>query len=159
VAALIAVPFVVTTARMLLVYYLNNRYCFPQKYYFWQSAAAPVLAGVAHYFVLRWVTGLIWQRDELTSILILLIAILPAFPMYAFFYGLFGGWDEDTLAEFGRGTNLSGFARPMARAFFQATAFGARLSPIHGRFPMTLHEQAVEEAASLTQEKVSFLSD
>ena len=159
VTALIAVPFITTTTRMLLVYYLNNRYCFPQKYYFWQSAAAPFLAASAHFLVLRGVTGLIWQGDELTSILILLIAILPAYPLYAFFYGLFGGWDDNTLAEFGRGTNLSGFARPMTRLFYHATKLGTRVSPLHARFPITIYELARAEAASLTKEKVSFVQD
>jgi O-antigen/teichoic acid export membrane protein len=157
--ALIAVPYITTTIRMLLVYYLNNRFCFPQKYYFWQSAIAPILAGIAHYLVLRWVTELIWRRDELTSILILLIAMLPAYPLYAFFYGLMGGWDQNTLAEFSRGTKLSGFARPMARLFYRATELGARISPLHNRFPITIFEPAMAEADSLTKEKVSFLQD
>jgi hypothetical protein len=109
--------------------------------------------------VLRGVTGLIWQGDELTSILILLIAILPAYPLYAFFYGLFGGWDDNTLAEFGRGTNLSGFARPMTRLFYHATKLGARISPLHAHFPVTIYELARAEAASLTKEKVSFVQD
>ncbi|HEX7976517.1 MAG TPA: hypothetical protein VF498_19055, partial [Anaerolineales bacterium] len=116
--------------------------------------AAPLLAGAAHFGVLRWITGLIWQGDQVTSVLIFLIGILLSYPLYAFFYGLFGGWDDGTLAELRRAADMSSFMRPMARLFWAATALGARFSPLHGRFPITIIANAQEEAALLTQEKV-----
>ena len=41
----------------------------------------------------------IWQGDQITSVLIFFIGILLSYPLFAFFYGLFGGWDDETLAE------------------------------------------------------------
>ncbi|MBO9371390.1 MAG: hypothetical protein J7575_09950, partial [Chloroflexi bacterium] len=129
----------------------------PQRFYFWQSLGAPLLAGTAHYLVLRWLTGLIWQGDQITSVLIFFIGILPSFPLFAFFYALFGGWDEETLTEVRRAVNLTGFVRPLAWLFWGASALGARLSPLHGRFPITIRPTALEEARSLTEERVRLI--
>ena len=104
--------------------------------------------------MLRWLTGLIWQGDQVTSMLIFLIAILLSYPLFAFFYGLAGGWDDDTLAELRQAVDLSNFMRPLAFVFWKATAFGARLSPLHNRFPIDIRAAAVEEAQSLTVERV-----
>ncbi len=51
------------------------------------------------YALLRWLGGLLWKEDALTSVLIFFLRVLPSFPIYMFLYGLFGGWDRDTLAE------------------------------------------------------------
>ncbi len=156
---LLAVPFITTPVRILLGYTLNHRYCFPQRYYFWQSLAAPLLAAASHYLLLRNLTGLIWQPDEIHSVLILIIVLIPSFPIFAFLYGLFGGWDVDTLEVFDRGTRLTSFMRPIARLIFQATALGARISPLHNRFPFSNHSEAMAEAQALTEERVSLVGD
>jgi O-antigen/teichoic acid export membrane protein len=152
---LLAVPFITLPTRILLAYWLNHRYCFPQKVYLWQTLAAPILAGGVHYAILRLLTGLIWRQNELTSIIILVIALIPSYPLYSFLYGLFGGWDANTLSVFDRGTRLSSFMRPFTRLFYHSSALGARFSPLHGRFPFTNHEAAMAEADSLTQERVA----
>jgi O-antigen/teichoic acid export membrane protein len=152
---LLAVPFITLPTRIILGYLLNHRYCFPQKVFYWQTLAAPVLAGAVHFFILRVLTGWIWQRDEITSILILVIALIPSYPLYSFLYGLFGGWDTNTLTVFDRGTKLASFMRPFTRLFYHSTALGARLSPLHNRFPFTNHDAAIAEAESLTRERVA----
>jgi O-antigen/teichoic acid export membrane protein len=151
---LLAVPFVTVPIKIILGYLLNHRFCFPQKFFFWQSLAAPLLAGGTHYLVVRGLTGLIWQQDELTSIIILVIALIPSYPLYSFLYGWFGGWDANTLEVFDRGTRLTSFMRPFTRLFYHASALGARFSPLHDRFPFTNHAAAIAEAQSLTQERV-----
>jgi O-antigen/teichoic acid export membrane protein len=154
---LLAVPFITVPMRILLGYALNHRYCFPQRFYFWQSVGAPLLAGGAHFAVVRLVSGWIWQQDELSSILILVFALIPSYPLYAFLYGFFGGWDTNTLAVFDRATQLASFMRPFTRFFFHASALGARISPLHNRFPISIHQAAMSEAKSLTAERVSLL--
>jgi len=155
ITALIIAYFVGLLSKDFAAYILNNRLCYRQRFYFWQSLAAPLLAGATHFAVLRWFTGLIWQGDQITSVLIFLIGILFSYPLYAFFYGLFGGWDDDTLAELQHAANMSNFMRPLARLFWASTAQGARLSPLHGRFPISIRQAAIEEANSLTQERVN----
>jgi len=154
ISGLIAAYFVGLLTKVLLSYAIDHRLCFPHRYYAWQSLAAPALAGAAHFAVLRWVTGLIWRGDQVTSIIILLVGLLPSLPLFAFLFGLAGGWDDDTLAEVRQSVNLTSFARPLAWLFWAATALGARISPLHGRFPITIRAAAVEEAAALTAQRV-----
>ncbi len=154
---LLAVPFVTVPVRILLGYLINHRFCFPQRFYFWQTLAAPILAGGVHFTILRVLTGFIWRGDEITSILILVVVLLPSYPLYAFLYGLFGGWDTNTLEVFDRGTRLASFMRPFTRLFYRATALGARISPLHNRFPFSNHADAMAEARSLTEERVSLV--
>jgi O-antigen/teichoic acid export membrane protein len=153
--ALILAYFVGLLSKGLVAYYVNHRLCYRQRFFAWQSVIAPLLAGAAHYGWLRWFTGLIWRQDQITSVLIFLVGILLSYPIYIFLYGLAGGWDRDTLAELDSATALTGFARPLARVFYASTALGARLSPLHNRFPVTIREAALAEARSLTQERVS----
>jgi hypothetical protein len=153
--ALIIAYIVGTLARGIAVYFINSRVCFPLRYYAWQSLAAPLLACAAHAVLLRWITGLIWQGDEITSILVFLVGILFSYPLYAFLYGLAGGWDDGTLDEFRRAGELLPFLRPMARLFWRSSALGARISPLHNRFPITIRGEALTEAESLTAEKVN----
>jgi O-antigen/teichoic acid export membrane protein len=155
ITALILAYFIGLLTKGIVAYQLNHRICYPQRFYFWQSLAAPLLAGAAHYGVLRWITGLIWQQDQVTSIIIFLIGILFSYPLFAFFYGLFGGWDDATLGEVRHTVALSGFMSRMSWLFWAASALGARISPLHNRFPIDIRQAALEEARMLTQERVS----
>jgi hypothetical protein len=72
-----------------------------------------------------------------------------------FLYGLFGGWDTDTLAELKDAVSLTGAIKWLARwGFYEPAAFGARLSPLYNRFPISNRAEAMREAEALTQEKV-----
>jgi len=141
-------------SKDIVAYWVNHRVCYPQRFYFWQSLGAPLLATAAHWAVLRWSMGLLWKGDQISSVLIFFIGILPSYPLYMFFYGLFGGWDDDTLGELRRAVNLSSFMKPFAWLFWASTAFGARISPLHGRFPIDIRQAALAEAHSLEQERV-----
>jgi hypothetical protein len=37
---------------------------------------------------------------------------------------------------------------------YEPTALGARLSPLNGRFPITIRTEAMKEAEALTKERV-----
>jgi hypothetical protein len=72
-----------------------------------------------------------------------------------FLYGLFGGWDKDTLSELKEAVTLTGRARLLTNwGIYQPTALGARISPLNNRFPITNRPEAMEEARLLTEEKV-----
>ena len=104
--------------------------------------------------LLRWVTGLIWKSDEISSVVIFLIGVLPSLPVYMFLYGLAGGWDVDTLEELHDAVALTGFAKPLVWVIWKSTDLGAKLSPIHARFPISIRPAAMLEARDLTLEKV-----
>jgi O-antigen/teichoic acid export membrane protein len=152
--ALIIAYFVGLLAKGASAYFINHRACYPQKFYFWQSLIAPLLAGAAHFALVNWISGMIWQGDEITSILIFFIGILPSFPIYMLLYGFFGGWDNATLAELKQAMELTGTVKPLAWIVYQSTALGARVSPLTNRFPITIRSNAMEEAKALTIEKV-----
>ena len=155
VTALIIAYFVGLFSKGIAAYFINHKICFPQRFFTWQSLTVPLLAGAVHYAILRWLTGLIWQRDQITSMLIFLIGVLPSFPLFMFLYGLFGGWDDGTLDEVKSAVALTGFVQPLVHwGFYLPTQLGARLSPLHGRFPITIRAAALEEARKLTNEKV-----
>lgn len=151
---LIAAYFVGLLSKDFLAYLINHRLCFPQRFYFWQSFAAPVFAGAVHYGFLRWFTALIWKGDQITSVLIFFIGILLSYPLFAFLYGLFGGWDEGTLKDLQRAVDLSNFMRPLSLIFWRATSLGASLSPLNDRFPIEIRQAALLEARGLTEERV-----
>ncbi len=151
---LIIAYFIGLLTKGIVAYFVDHRLCFPQRFFIWQSLIAPLLAAATHYIFLRWLTGYLWKGDEITSVLIFFIGILPSFPLFMFFYGLFGGWDEATLDELRVAADLTGPIRPLTRIIWSASAAGARLSPLHGRFPITIREQALKEAEALTMEKV-----
>jgi O-antigen/teichoic acid export membrane protein len=157
--ALVMAYIIALTLKDIVGYIVNHKVNFPLHLYLWQTFAAPMLAGVAHYFVLRYLTGLIWKNDAGTSILIYIIAITLSFPLYSFFYGLFGGWDNNTLDDFHRAVNISNFAKPITWLFWKTSALGARISPLHGKFPVKIYEEAMQEANALTQERVKILEE
>ncbi|HKZ44217.1 MAG TPA: hypothetical protein VJZ78_04180 [Anaerolineales bacterium] len=153
--ALIIAYFIGLLAKGISAYFVNNHYCYRQKFYFWQTISASILSGTTHFIFLKWVTGMIWNGDQISSVLVFLVGILPSFPIYMFFYGFFGGWDDGTLVELKKSINLSGGVKLIAYwGMYMPTILGTRLSPIHNRFPITIRDQAMMEAEQLTIEKV-----
>jgi hypothetical protein len=72
-----------------------------------------------------------------------------------FLYGLAGGWDQATLDELAKAASMAGLIRPLAKwGLYAPSALGARISPLNGRFPITIRTEAMAEAALLTREKV-----
>ena len=155
VTGLIIAYFVGLFSKGIASYIINHKVCFPQRFYIWQSLVAPLLAGATHYGVLMLICGFIWKGDQITSVLIFLIGILPSFPLYMFFYGLFGGWDTATLEELKSAVAISGAVQGLTRwGIYEPTALGARLSPLNNRFPITNRIEAMLEARALTEERV-----
>ncbi|MGE5375651.1 MAG: lipopolysaccharide biosynthesis protein, partial [Bacteroidota bacterium] len=157
VAALVIAYFVGLLAKDFAAYFINNKTCFPQRFFFWQSLAAPLLAGGVHYLILDRLAALLWHGDQLTSILILLIGVLPSLMLFMFLYALFGGWDDATLDEFREAGRMTGPVRGMVDwLMVRPSAFGARISPLNNRFPISIRADAMQEARLLTEERVKF---
>jgi O-antigen/teichoic acid export membrane protein len=153
--ALLIAYFIAILVRGIAAYFVADRYCFPQRFYFWQSLAAPALAAVAQYFFLSLIASVIWKGDEVTSIVLLFVALVPCMPFFFFFYAVLGGWDDAGLEETVQASHMVGFLRPVINIIFIVPSrWGARISPLHNRFPISMREAAMAEAAALTQEKV-----
>ncbi len=159
ISALIIAYFIALLARGIVGYFISHKICFPQRFFFWQSFGAVVLAAGAHYLLMSLLAAFIWKQDEITSIILFFIGILPSLPFYFFFYGLFGGWDDATLSELKQAIGLTGFLRPFGHAMiYLPNLWGSKISPLHNRFPITIREAALAEARSLTEEKVRLVS-
>lgn len=154
--ALIIAYFIGLLSKGIASYFVNHKYCYPQRFYSWQSIIAPLLAGVIHFFLLHWLTGLIWKGDQLTSVLIFLIGVLPSFPVYIFLYGIFGGWDQQTLQELHDSVLLTGRLRWINYwGFYFPTRLGSSISPFFDKFPIDIRKEAMDEAQFITKEKIS----
>jgi O-antigen/teichoic acid export membrane protein len=144
----------------VVAWWLNGRLIMSFRIYWWQTAVAPLLAGLVNLLLLR-VLGNAMGGDEInqiTAVVLFFVGLLPFLPIFFFFSGLFGGWDDGGLAELRRAAGLSSLGKPIAWLIFYASAMGARLSPLHGRFPVDLQGRAHVEAATLTRERASLLS-
>lgn len=156
--ALIGAYFVGLLTKGIVAFIINDRVCFRQRLYVWPALIAPLLAGATHYAILRWVTGLIWRGDQVTSVLIFFIGILLSFPLFAFLYALFGGWDAASLDELRRGALLAGPMKPLALLYWRASVWGARISPLRDRAGIPIQPAAEAEAAQLMAERVELAS-
>ncbi len=155
VTALVIAYFVGLLTKDIVAYFVSHKLCFPQRFFFWQSLAAPLMAAGVHFVIMDRVAALLWHGDQLTSMLIFFIGVLPSLPVYMFLYGLAGGWDDATLAEFREAAAMTGPVRGMLDwLMVRPTALGARLTPLHNCFPITIRSKAMEEARTLTLEKV-----
>lgn len=157
--ALIIAYFAGILARGIVAYFVANKYCFPQRFYFWQSFAAPVIAAGLHYLFLSLIAKFVWKGDDISSIILFFISLLPAMPVFFFFYALVGGWDNAGLDEVAEASRLTGFLYQVVRIVFVIPSrWGARISPLHNRFPISMREAAMAEAQALTKERVKLVS-
>jgi O-antigen/teichoic acid export membrane protein len=156
--ALIIAYFVGILVRGIVAYFVADRYCFPQKIYFWQTLAAPLMAAGLHYLFLSLIAKFVWQGDEISSVVLFFIGLLPAMPVFFFFYALAGGWDDAGLEEVTEASHMTGFLYPVVKIIFELPSrWGAKLSPLHNRFPIKMRETAMVEAQALTESRVKLI--
>jgi O-antigen/teichoic acid export membrane protein len=156
--ALVIAYFTGILVRGVVAYFVADKYCFPQKIYFWQTLAAPLISAAAQYLFLSLIAKFVWQGDDISSIVLFFIGLLPAMPVFFFFYAMAGGWDDAGLEEIAEASKLSGFLRPIVNVVFTIPSrWGAKLSPLHNRFPIKMRPAAMEEARLLTEERVKLV--
>ncbi len=127
------------------------------RLYIWQSYVGPALAAIVNYAILEFISRIIWGgvNDILSSAVIFFIGTLPSLYIYSFISGITGTWDDRTMSEFKRAAlmvRIRGIGW-LARRFYDSVALGARISPLHNRFPIDIYDEAMAEAEALTREK------
>ncbi len=141
----------------IVAWILIRREISAPKLYTWQSYIGPALAALINFGILEVLSRLIWGgvNDLLTSALLFFIGTLPSLFVYSFFSGLTGTWDDRTLKEFRRASDMVRMRGIgwLARRFYGSIALGAKLSPLHNRFPIDIYDEAMAEAEELTKEK------
>lgn len=139
----------------VVAWLLNARWILRPRLYLWQSFVAPALAAAVNYGLLRLVGGWLWRGEAWSSLLLLILALIASLPFYTLLTALLGGWDQGGIDDLAQAVRLSGLGRPLAGLVYRAARLGARRSPLHGRFAMTIRPAALQEAASLTEEQVA----
>ena len=83
-----------------------------------------------------------------------MLAILFVFPALLMcpFYGLYGGWDDFTLEEFRKTAQISGPSKGIMVMMYKITAFFARISPLHNKFPLADYELVKQQVQELIDE-------
>jgi hypothetical protein len=139
----------------IAVWTLVRRHIAAPKFYTWASYIGPGFAAIVNFLVLEFLSQLIWDGDIVTSALLFFVATLPSLYLFSFVSGLTGTWDDNTLNEFKRASEMVRIKglRWLSKRFYGAVALGARISPLHNRFPIDIFEDAMIEAEELTKEK------
>ncbi|NHJ03017.1 MAG: hypothetical protein EAX86_12850 [Candidatus Heimdallarchaeota archaeon] len=114
---------------------------------------APILTAFITYGITEILSSFIWQGEIITSVIILLLGTFPMIYLHSFIYGFLGGFDKNTLAEFRKAAYMSSGISILSRLLYKAAVLGTKISPLHDRFPISIYEEAAEEAKTLTQEK------
>jgi O-antigen/teichoic acid export membrane protein len=133
--------------RMLVSWIIMQRLIIHVHIYIWQTLVSPLISGMLIYYLLH---AILLQIMPLWHTGFAFVAILIGLWIYAFLTALFGGWDDANIREFGRAVKLSGIGKPYAWGMWQCIRLGARISPLHGRFPVLIAGIAEEQAIAIT---------
>lgn len=156
---LVAVMFAYIPALIIKDIYMwfgirrSEYFKFKWKDLFYQGIIAPIATGIIVFIITEIMSLIIWQGDIVTSVIILLLGTFPMIFIASFIFGLLGGFDENTLAEFEKAANMAKGVGILARFMYWTAEKGASISPLHNKFPISIYQEAADEAKSLTEEK------
>lgn len=120
------------------------------RVYLWQMAVAPLVAGLLNFAVWRVLLVVVRPVGSSANLAFFFCASLASFFVCMFGYGLLGGFDRHLAAELDEASRMTGPLSPLSRLFYLTARAGWRLSPLHDRFPVTIHDQALAEAKALS---------
>jgi hypothetical protein len=128
------------------------------KAYKYNSFVTPAISAIINFFVLYFVGEFLWAiplGDKIVNTaIIFLLGIFVFLYFYAFLDGLLGGYDNNTIKELERATNMvTGKLGVLSKTLYKAARAGARISPLHDKFKIDIYEAAMKEAYDLTLEK------
>ena len=135
----------------------NDFFKFKWKDLLWQGIAAPLISAGILFGIFEGLFYLIWQGEIITSVVILLIGTLGGLYLYAFIASWFGAFDDNTLGELKKACDLAGGLKFMAKPLYKMTEWGAKISPLHNKFKISIFAEAAQEAVQLTEEKAQLI--
>ncbi|MBN2006883.1 MAG: hypothetical protein JXA21_26250 [Anaerolineae bacterium] len=136
--------------RIVVGWSVTRRVVLAPRVYIWQTWIAPAGAAILVYHLAALVTSLWWRPTPLASLTLFVFVMVFLLPVYGFATALFGGWDNGSLVELKNAARLSGLGVILSGPLVLMVHLGARLSPLHGRFPVAIRKMAEEEAQALT---------
>lgn len=132
---------------------INYKQILKFKIYPWQMFIAPVLAGVVSFIFWFLILTALHPTGKFYTSVLFFGASLISFPLVFFLVGLFGGYDKAFFDEFDHATQMTGILKPLTRFFYWMGRLGIKLSPLHDRFPITIYQEAIDEAHQLEEAK------
>jgi O-antigen/teichoic acid export membrane protein len=139
--------------KVAIAWVLNHRLIVRVKIYFWQMFAAPAIAGLCNFALLRLLAAQLPLDGRLAVVVFFFCAALFSFLSCFFACGLAGGFDRQLAAELDEASRMGGVLRPLTRLFYYCARAGWGLSPLHNRFPMRIAEEALAEARALEAQR------
>jgi hypothetical protein len=125
----------------------------------YKSFLTPAISAIINFIVLYIFGEIVWAiplGDKILNTMILfLVGIFIFIYFYAFLDGFFGGYDDNTIKELERAADMvqTRFIRIFPRGLKKVARFGAKISPFHNKFKISMYEDAMKEAYDLTLEK------
>ncbi|MBY9001452.1 MAG: lipopolysaccharide biosynthesis protein [Candidatus Heimdallarchaeota archaeon] len=135
----------------------DDYFKFKWKDLLWQGFAAPLFAAVVIWGLFEGLFSLIWFNEIISSVVILLVGTLGGLYVFAFVASFFGAFDDNTLEELRQASLMAKGLQFMAKPLFIVSKWGAKISPLHNRFPISVFEEASAEAKQLTEEKAKLV--
>lgn len=135
--------------KTIIAWWLNHRRIMPLRLSTWQSIGAPVATGALLWLVLRGATVLLAPSGSTGAQALFYGGAAAAILASFFVLALVGGLDEDGLDEIERASHMTALFAPISRTLAAAARAGARLSPLHGRFPQPAATEGLAEAKEL----------
>ena len=151
------VPAVFT--KDFVAWFIVRKKIIKYRLHIFKSFITPAISAIINFIVLYIFGEIIWGLplgDKiLNTAIIFLIGIFAFIYFYAFLDAFFGGYDDNTLKEFERASDLvqTRVIRIFPKGLKKVTKLGARLSPFHNKFKIAMYEEAMKEAYDLTLEK------
>lgn len=123
----------------------------------WPTFISPAISGALIYLLLKVMEGYA-KNLGLIGVLILFVAtFFVVLFVYSFLNGFFGGYDDNTIAEFQKSANMVVGVGGLARGLYKCAKLGTKISPLHGKFPVKEYIEAYKEADELTAIKKSLV--
>ena len=135
----------------------NDYFKFKWKDLYWQGIIAPLISAAILFGILEGLFRLIWQGEIITSVVILLVGTLLGLYLYAFIASFFGAFDDNTLEELKTATRMVKGLGWMAKPLYKVSEWGAKISPLHNKFKISIFKEAAAEAEELTKEKAQLV--
>jgi O-antigen/teichoic acid export membrane protein len=139
----------------LLAWILMHRLVVRVKINVWQTWIAPLGSAFLLYQGLTLLIGEVEGASLWVTAAGYTVMMVLAFPIFTGLTAILGGWDRGSLTELDRAVQLCRLSYPLSWLVLQLTRLGARISPLHGRFPVSIYTLAQEEAEALTHARTS----
>jgi len=156
-AVIIAYIFSLATKDIIVLIFIRKK-IHKWPWNVWTAFIAPILAAgvnflILYYGVVYLFVDILFGIGILSAMCLFIVGLFIMEFVYAFFLGLFGGFDNNTLSELDRATAMVTGVRFFARGYYWMSYAGCKISPLHNKFPVKIYEAAMKEAEELTEIK------